>query len=275
MRLLRKLGAVFVALAVSLTVSGCLPSGSYSQDEQREAHFIMGKSRVRSLDYDGAIEAFEKALEVNPRSASAHFELGQLYENNRQDYAAAIYHYERFLQLRPDDERAGSVKLFLLRCKQELAKTVSLAPMTQSMSRDLERLTAENKELRQKLQAWQDFYNANAARFTPGNPTAEMPVAQTTPAPQTQVTPTLPPERSPIVTPPPARNPVVHSPTPPSSSSRPTSAPVLGTCSVKRGDTPAAIARKYGVKLESLLAANPGLDARHMKVGQTLNIPAH
>ncbi|HTJ01123.1 MAG TPA: tetratricopeptide repeat protein [Dongiaceae bacterium] len=259
-------------MAVCLTVSGCLPSGSYSQDEQREAHFIMGKSRVRSLDYDGAIEAFEKALEVNPRSASAHFELGQLYENNRQDYAAAIYHYERFLQLRPDDERAGSVKLFLLRCKQELAKTVSLAPMTQSMSRDLERLTAENKELRQKLQAWQDFYNANAARFTAGTPAPETPAPQPTPAPQTVVTPTPPPVSPPIATPPPARNPVVRSPAP--APARPAAA-VLGTYAVKRGDTPAAIARKYGVKLESLLAANPGLDARHMKVGQTLNIPAH
>jgi len=30
------------------------------------------------MDYPGAIEEFEKALDVNPRSAAAHYELGIL-----------------------------------------------------------------------------------------------------------------------------------------------------------------------------------------------------
>lgn len=34
------------------------------------------------------------------------------------------------------------------------------------------------------------------------------------------------------------------------------------------------IARKYGVKVEALMAANPGLDPRRLRVGQTLAIPA-
>ena len=33
------------------------------------------------------------------------------------------------------------------------------------------------------------------------------------------------------------------------------------------------IARKYGVKVEALMAANPGLDPRRLRVGQTLTIP--
>jgi LysM repeat protein len=43
---------------------------------------------------------------------------------------------------------------------------------------------------------------------------------------------------------------------------------------VQAGETLAAIARKYGVRLNSLLSANPGIEPRHMRVGQTLNIPA-
>jgi len=42
---------------------------------------------------------------------------------------------------------------------------------------------------------------------------------------------------------------------------------------VAAGETPAAIARKYGVTLTSLLAANPGLNPKKMRVGQTLNLP--
>jgi len=43
---------------------------------------------------------------------------------------------------------------------------------------------------------------------------------------------------------------------------------------VKSGETPAAIARKYGVRLDALMAANPKVDARRMQIGQSLTIPA-
>jgi LysM repeat protein len=33
------------------------------------------------------------------------------------------------------------------------------------------------------------------------------------------------------------------------------------------------IARRYGIRLEALLAANPKLEPRRLKVGQTLAIP--
>ena len=47
-----------------------------------------------------------------------------------------------------------------------------------------------------------------------------------------------------------------------------------GRTSSKQGKHPFVIARKYGVKLEALMAANPKLDARHLQVGQALTIPA-
>src|SRR6188474_2765693 len=76
--------------------SGCTPVASTQLEEEREPHFLEGKSRVNALDYKGAIESFEKALDVNPRSASAHFELGWLLDEKEPDPAAAIYHYQHF-----------------------------------------------------------------------------------------------------------------------------------------------------------------------------------
>jgi LysM repeat protein len=52
-----------------------------------------------------------------------------------------------------------------------------------------------------------------------------------------------------------------------------TSSGTTRTHTVKAGETPSLIARKYGVKLESLMAANPSVDARRLKVGQLLRIP--
>jgi len=47
------------------------------------------------------------------------------------------------------------------------------------------------------------------------------------------------------------------------------------THTVKSGETPGAIAKKYGVKVDALLTANPRLDPKRLQVGQTLNIPTH
>jgi LysM repeat protein len=46
------------------------------------------------------------------------------------------------------------------------------------------------------------------------------------------------------------------------------------THTVAAGETPMAIAKKYGIRLESLMAANPRLAPRRLRVGQSLSIPA-
>lgn len=250
-------------LAWCLVGGGCLPSGSNPLEEQREPHFLTGKSRVNSMDYAGAVEAFEKALEVNPRSASAHFELGLLCENNQQDFAAAIYHFDRYLKLRPKDEYAEVVQQRIVACKQELAKSVSLAPLSQSMQKELERYASENRDLKQKLEAWQAYYTANGGQGT----TATNPPL---PAPQ-QFNPAPPgnPDKTARTTPPPPHTATGAKPAPTKSGKI-----LTRSYAVKSGETPASIARKYGVKLDALLAVNPGLNPSRLRVGQTLVIPA-
>lgn len=233
-----------------------MPSASDPLDEQREPHFLTGKSRVNTMNYEGAVEAFEKAVEVNPRSASAHFELGLLYEGKMQDYAAAIYHFDRYLKLRPSSDHAEIVRQRIVACKQELAKTVSLLPLQQNLQRDLERVSDENRDLRQKLEAWQAFFAARS--HTPPvatNPPAGTAAPASPPRPSRSIAATQPAE--PMPPPRPART-----------------LTTIGTHSVAAGDTPASIARKYGVKLDALLAANPGLDPKRLKIGQSLTIPA-
>jgi len=42
---------------------------------------------------------------------------------------------------------------------------------------------------------------------------------------------------------------------------------------VNGGDTLFILAKKYNVSLTNLLAANLGIDANHLEVGQTINLP--
>jgi len=241
-------------LAVGL--AGCLPSGTNWQEEQKEAHFLAGKARVRSLDFEGAVESYKKALEVNPRSASAHFELGWLYEERVRNPAAAIYHYEEYLRLRPQADNAGVVRQRIMTCKQELAKAVLPLPVAPGLQREFEQLAEENRRLREELARWQ----AQAASLSrpASNVTAPVVVMQrpqTLPgmATQQQVTATQP------------------APTP---SPAPAAAAAPRTHTVQAGETPYSIARKYGVKLDALMAANPGINPKRLAVGQKLNVPA-
>jgi tetratricopeptide (TPR) repeat protein len=242
-------------LLAGLVLNGCLPSAPI--DEEKEPYFLAGKSRVNTMDFRGAIESFEKAIEVNPKSAAAHFELGCLYDQRDSDPAAAVYHYERYLKLSPNSGKGDMVKTRILACKQQLAQTVSLGPVTEKHQRDLEQLLQENKRLLDEVEKWR----AGAAR-----PQAVTNQASAGSPATRQVQPSVSGQSvasvaSPSNTANPGRTPVA-----PAATAR--------THIVKAGENPNLIARKYGVKVEALMAANPKLDARRLQVGQALTIPA-
>ncbi len=253
-----------LCLLACLVLGGCLPSGSGPLDEEKEPHFLAGKSRISTLDYKGAIECFEKALQVNPQSASAHFELAWLFDQKEMEPASAIYHYEHYLKLRPNAGNVDLAKQRIMVCKQALAETVSLGPVTEKMQRQFEqvteenkRLTDQNKQLLEELGKWSG-YAARLQALT--NQPGAQPAAPLRAPPATILTQT------------PAA--VVAQSTPASASGAPSiSSTASRTHVVKLGETPIFIAKKYGVKLEALLAANPNLDPRRLRVGQTLRIP--
>ena len=54
----------------------------------------------------------------------------------------------------------------------------------------------------------------------------------------------------------------------------PVAAPSAGTYQVADGDTLWSVAKRVGVSADALAAANPGIDARRMSIGQSLALPA-
>ncbi len=216
---------------------------------------MAGKKRVISMDYAGAVEAFEKALEVNPRSGAAHFELACLYEERQSDPAAAIYHYQSYLRLRPDAGNASVVKQRITTCKQELARNVSLGPLTERQQRELEQLVEENKKLTLKVKDLQDQlanWSGYAARLSAlTNPAGAAPISGRSAGQvlgNSGMSGTAPAGAEP-------------------------GSLGLKTHTVKAGENATTIARQYGVKVANLLSANPRVDWRRLKVGQTLTVP--
>jgi hypothetical protein len=249
-------------LAMGLTLGGCFPAVN-TQDEEKNPYFIAGKDRVSARDYSGAIEAFEKTLEVNPRSALAHYELGVLFEQRENDYPAAIYHYNKVLKLRPQGTYpAENARQRIPGCRLEMIKDDTLATLNPVAMHEIDRLRKENQQLRQYLETWSAWWQKNSNRLQ---------------APQLPRHSAAPSERAPsgsasAFAVPAGARPAAEAARPAGRSAAPATAS-RRTHKVQPGETPMRLSRKYGIPVEAILAANPGLDARKMKAGQTVNIP--
>jgi len=278
-----KFSALFFRCALLLLlcalVNGCEPGTQGQLDEEKEPHFIEGKRALTTMDPKGAIEEFEKAVEANPRNASAHLELGLLYErqdlvDTPPDPAAAIYHYQQYLKLRPNSDKAEAVQGHVMNCKQDLAKAVLPLPSSPSVQRDLEQLILTNKQLLIEVQQWRAWY---AAQQTNRPAQAVNQAAQSSPTNTQTVqiveTHVQQPARTNVVSNVQAGNGQTGNARAQSYGGIYSPNRVRTTYVVQQRDTFASISRKFNVKLDSLAAANPGVDPRKIHPGQTVNIP--
>ncbi|KAB2646479.1 MAG: LysM peptidoglycan-binding domain-containing protein [Verrucomicrobia bacterium] len=253
--LLERTFRALLAFVCGLALCGCNPPGQSASDEETEPQFLIGRSRVNAMNFAGAIEAFEQALEKNPQSGAAHFELGWLYAEKEADAAAAIYHYQKYLKLRPSAANGETIKEHIFRLKQELAKGVLPVPPSNEMQKQLEQLVDDNRKLNEEVLRLKSSEALHVSQ--PNRPNVNMPSSRTSlPSQQPQ-------QARPSFS------------APPPGTSRPLSSVNANPRQhrVQAGDTPSSIARRYNVKLESLLTANPSLNPRRLQVGQNLAIP--
>lgn len=252
-------------LAVAL--SGCTQS---DQDDEKEPHYVLGISRVNAMDYQGAVEAFEESLEVDPHSAPAHYQLGMLYESQESDPAAAIYHYEQYLKFDPSAENADIIRQHIASCKQQLAADVLPLPSAPQAQQQLEKLVEQNRQLQQQVQSLQETvkqWNVWYANQTAAKSNSSLP-QDVTMAPEVD-------SGSSVQTPQPIQ------PTPPKPVRPAIVTPPRGDLSrghghthvVEHGETAMAICRKFGLHLSELEAANPAVNLAHIRPGEVLNIP--
>jgi|SRR5208283_3966963 len=242
----------------AIAAGGCTPAGQNPVSEEKEPHFVLGKSRVNAMDFQGAIEAFEQSLEANPHSATAHFELGWLDDEKAADPAAAIYHYQEYLRLAPNADNADVIKQRIYRCKQQLAADVLPLPSAPAAQQQLEKLSEQNRQLQDEVGKWRAYY---ASQLAAAKTNAAPASAGDTPVPTSTATPDQPGSKVLPAGPGPGRD--------------TNSKPAGGgrTHKVTAGETAAGICRKSGVKLSALQAANPGVNLSRIRAGQVLNLP--
>jgi tetratricopeptide (TPR) repeat protein len=254
-----KLAAGWVLLCLlCLGGAGCLPTERVSGGEEDDPDFQAGLSHKRAGRPERAVEAFERALQTNPRSVAAHFELGLLYYQGVTNYVAALYHLDRVQRLNPQFRYIQSVDQMVRGCKQEFIRDVPMGTITWQMEKDMQRLQRmekENAELRQRVE---QLRLELAARQASGQASGEMARLDRGAASGSS---TITPLRQ-----------VTHVPLPGGSSSLRAGGGGRAY-TVRKGDTLYSIARENGLQPNTLIAANPGIDPARIVPGQVLRLP--
>lgn len=264
--------SAWVSVVLSLLVSSCGWLDRAAGNPKQEAHYMEGENLRRTAQYVAAREAYQKAIEVNPANYFAHQELGDLYYQHFNDPGTALYHYRRYLEIGQRINGRSFTDPTTETCIQgsefKLAERVVAQLARQRSTVEVDQLKRENDSLRQQLTEAQRQLQIRAleARNAP---------APVTNAPSGNVPPT---GANQWHVPNPATNPIGSraptNPPPDSARARENLPPALRSYTIKAGDNPATIARAYGIKLQTLLDANPGLDPRRLRVGQTIRVPA-
>lgn len=228
-------------------LGGCTPASNSPFDEEKEPHVVQGRNREAGYNYAGAIESYHRALEVNPQSSVAHYRLGFLYESEDRDAAAAIYHFQQYLKLRPNSEHATVIRQHILGCKQQLAKEVSLGLVSGELKNQLDELIQKNQSLAgtsQRLSEENQRLKEQLARLQPG-------LVGRTATPGGTPASSVQPGGSATTPPPVAR----------------------ATHTVAKGETYYSIAKQYRITAAALEAANPGVNPNRLSIGQRLALP--
>lgn len=225
----------------TLVLCGCDKNAkSIDEKEERNPLVKTGQSYVEIKDWDKAEAAFKQALENDPTMARPHLDLAMIYQQYKINYIHAIYHYDRYLELRPDSEKAAFINDQRAKVARALANTlINNSPEVKQVVDELKRLQQENATLKRQITG-------------------------TAPAPQKAVaaTPPTTQQKPAVQTAPPTRT--------------ATAAPRIYT--VVAGDTLSKIAAKFyndSGKWDAIYEANKDRmkSSSDLRVGQTLVIP--
>lgn len=242
-------GVWVFGILVYLLLTGCDGNAQRDNAEESNPRIIKGLEQAQLKQWNEAIRYFKEALAKNAELARPDLELALIYHQQKKDYVRAIYHYERYLEKRPDTEKAALIQDWIEQA--EVSFAAQIGQSAGDISQDMIRLTRENNLLRQQL----------SRMAAPGTHSKPLPVEQPRPAPEPGL---AEPEPTPV-----AENPVPRIQTP---------APVPETYQVLPGDTLSKIARTvygdsgkwkeiYGANLDKMKSEND------LKAGQTITIP--
>ena len=136
--------------AIVAGVSGCAKGvGALDAADELDPRMDRASTLERSNDFKRAIEMYEEALARNAELVKAHLKLGLLYDDYENNYLRAIYHYERYLELRPDTEKRADIEELVRLARVNYA--TSIPEKASDAIRELTRVRHQASQMEQDM----------------------------------------------------------------------------------------------------------------------------
>jgi LysM repeat protein len=153
------LAFLMIALLVGL-FSGCAPSGVELVNETDEKQYQLAQKYKGEGRMEEALSAFHRVIDARRDSPESHFEAGYIYLDELKDPVRAIYHFDRYLQFKPQSPQASQVRQLIETAQKEFARQLPAQPYQGELDRiDLmelvKNLKLENDSLKRDLVAAQ------------------------------------------------------------------------------------------------------------------------
>ena len=280
--------------------SGCGDSERFSYaSEADEPSYREGTSLLKAGRRQEALTAFLKVIDKRRDDApESHLEVGLLYAQHINDPLSAIYHFRKYLALRPNSPQAPLVRQRIDAAIRDFARTLPAQPLDNGQLQrvdlvaTLDRLKQENEALKQQLADARSNRGLPALAAPPevtdASPAGEslnfsVDALQTVPTVRTRSTPAAP-TRPPATTPPVRVTPapitsVSSRPAAPTPTTRTTPpASTVRRHTIRPGDTLSKLAQQYynnRAKWRDIYAANRDVmkNETDLKAGMVLKIP--
>lgn len=140
-------------VTTALIISGCgKASQSMEEREERDPFVKSGQAYMEEGKWEEAEAAFKQALDNEPLMARPHLDLAVIYQQHKINYIHAIYHYDRYLELRPDADKTKFITEQKMKVAQALANTlINNSPEVKKVVQERNQLLQQNMDLKQQL----------------------------------------------------------------------------------------------------------------------------
>lgn len=261
--MLRTFPLLLLILTILAGWVGCAPSGVEIVSETDEKQYQLGQDYKNQGRMEEALGAFERVIDARRDAPESHLEAGYIYLRTMKDPINAIYHFNRYLRLKPQSPQASQVRQLIETAQKEFARQLPAQPYEGQLDRidlmDLVKtLKQENDSLKRDLMAAtarvEQLENVlgQARRSTPGQTSGQT----------AQIQPPM----------------IRQAPTPSPAAQTPSPSDAPRSYTVQSGDTLSTISRRfYGTPsrwIDIYQANRDRLSSENaLRVGQSIRIP--
>jgi tetratricopeptide (TPR) repeat protein/TolB-like protein len=165
------LGVMYSGMGEVALATGEFEQAMRADPRSVETRLAVGRARARAKDFDGAGEAFRKALELQPQDWRGYRELGLMYYEQSK-FEDAIEQFKRVIALTPDNPGAyNNLGAFYGRAKnyakaeEMLAKSLQLDPRWLGALTNMGKLLFDQRRFAEAETHWSEAVKVDKSSY--------------------------------------------------------------------------------------------------------------